>query len=134
MTYWLVKTDPDTYSIENLINDKKTIWDGVRNYQARNFLKLMNNGDLVLIYHSGEDKAIVGLAKVSKEFFQDPTTDDNNWVAVELTFKEKFSKFLTLEEIKKIAELKNIALLKQSRLSVMPITKDEFDTIINLTN
>jgi predicted RNA-binding protein with PUA-like domain len=134
MTYWLVKTDPDTYSIENLINDKKTIWDGVRNYQARNFLKLMNNGDLVLIYHSGEDKAIVGLAKVSKEFFQDPTTDDNNWVAVELTFKEKFRKFLTLEEIKKIAELKNIALLKQSRLSVMPITKDEFDTIINLTN
>jgi len=134
MTYWLVKTDPDTYSIENLINDKKTIWDGVRNYQARNFLKLMNNGDLVLIYHSGEDKAIVGLAKVSKEFFQDPNTDDNNWVAVELTFKEKFSKFLTLEEIKKIAELKNIALLKQSRLSVMPITKDEFDTIINLTN
>jgi len=134
MTYWLVKTDPDTYSIENLIKDKKTIWDGVRNYQARNFLKLMNNGDLVLIYHSGEDKAIVGLAKVSKEFFQDPTTDDNNWVAVELTFKEKFSKFLTLEEIKKIAELKNIALLKQSRLSVMPITKDEFDTIINLTN
>lgn len=134
MTYWLVKTDPDTYSIENLINDKKTIWDGIRNYQARNFLKLMNNGDLVLIYHSGEDKAIVGLAKVSKEFFQDPTTDDSNWVAVELTFKDKFRKFLTLEEIKKIAELKNIALLKQTRLSVMPITKDEFDTIINLTN
>lgn len=134
MTYWLVKTDPDTYSIENLINDKKTIWDGVRNYQARNYLKLMNIGDLVLIYHSGDDKAIVGLASVSKDFFQDPTTDDNNWVAVELTFKEKFNKFLTLEEIKKIAELKNIALLKQSRLSVMPITKDEFNTIINLTN
>jgi len=134
MTYWLVKTDPDTYSIENLINDKKTIWDGIRNYQARNYLKLMNNGDLVLIYHSGDDKAIVGLAKVSKEFFQDPTTDDSNWVAVELTFKDKFRKFLTLEEIKKVAELKNIALLKQTRLSVMPITKDEFDTIINLTN
>ncbi len=130
MTYWLVKSDPETYSIKDLKKDKKTIWDGVRNYQARNYLKLMNIGDKVLIYHSGDDKAIVGLSIVSKDFFPDPTSEDPNWVAVELTFKEEFSKKLSLNEIKKIAELKNIALLKQSRLSVMPITKDEFESIL----
>jgi predicted RNA-binding protein with PUA-like domain len=130
MNYWLVKSDPETYSIDNLKNDKKTSWDGVRNYQARNSLKEMKLGDLVLIYHSQIEKAVVGIATVSKEYFQDPTTDEERWVAVELKFENKLKKVITLESILNNPKLKDIGLVKQQRLSVMPLKKEEYEEIM----
>lgn len=132
MNYWLVKSDPETYSIENLKIDKKTIWDGVRNYQARNSLKEMSKGDLVLFYHSHIEKAIVGIASVSKDSFQDPTSQEERWIAVELKFEKKLKKFISLEEIQNNPKLKDIGLLKQQRLSVMPLKKEEYDEILKL--
>jgi predicted RNA-binding protein with PUA-like domain len=134
MNYWLVKSDPDSYSWNDLKNDNITDWDGVRNYQARNNLKNMKNGDLVFIYESVTTKEIKGITEVTREFFQDTTTDDDRWVAVELTFKSELNKPVSLSEIKSVEELQNIALIKQSRLSVMPIEKDEFDKIIEISN
>ncbi|OGU56984.1 MAG: ubiquinol-cytochrome C reductase [Ignavibacteria bacterium GWF2_33_9] len=128
MNYWLVKSDPDTYSIQDLKNDKTTVWDGVRNYQARNYLKEMKVGDLVLFYHSQTEKAVVGIAVVSKEYFQDPTSKEERWVSVELKYKKKIKHF-TLEEMKNTKKLKNIGLIKQQRLSVMPVTEIEFNEI-----
>ncbi len=133
MNYWLVKTDPDKYNWENFEIDKSTVWDGVRNYQARNNLNNMLIGDLVFVYHSQTSKDIVGIVKVTKTAFQDPTTDDERWFAVELTLEHKLEKVVTLSTIKADDLLKNIALVKQSRLSVMPITKEEFDRIIDLS-
>lgn len=133
MNYWLIKSDPETYSLDNLEKDKITIWDGVRNAQARNYLKQMKLGDTLFFYHSGDDKSIVGLSEVFEEFFQDPTTDDNRWVAVKVKFKRKFKNSLSLAVIKKTVGLENIQLLKQSRLSVMPITYEEASTILSLT-
>lgn len=133
MNYWLIKSDPETYSLDNLEKDKITIWDGVRNAQARNYLKQMKLGDTLFFYHSGDDKSIVGLAEVVEEFFQDPTTDDNRWVAVKVKFKKKFKNPLSLGVIKNTVGLENIQLLKQSRLSVMPITDKEAKTILSLT-
>lgn len=133
MNYWLIKSDPGTYSLDNLEKDKITIWDGVRNAQARNYLKQMKLGDPLFFYHSGEDKSVVGLAEVVEEFFQDPTTDDNRWVAVKVKFKKKFKNPLNLAVIKNTVGLENIQLLKQSRLSVMPITDKEAKTILSLT-
>jgi predicted RNA-binding protein with PUA-like domain len=130
MNCWLVKSDPETYSIDNLKNDKKTSWDGVRNYQARNSLKEMKLGDLVLIYHSQIEKAVVGIATVSKEYFQDPTTDEERWVAVELKFENKLKKVITLESILNNPKLKDIGLVKQQRLSVMPLKKEEYEEIM----
>jgi predicted RNA-binding protein with PUA-like domain len=130
MNYWLVKSDPETYSIDNLKKDKKTSWDGVRNYQARNSLKEMKLGDLVLIYHSQIEKAVVGIATVSKEYFQDPTTDEERWVAVELKFENKLKKVITLESILNNPKLKDIGLVKQQRLSVMPLKKEEYEEIM----
>ncbi len=132
MNYWLVKTDPDTYSVENLKRDKSTVWDGVRNYQARNNLSLMKKGDLVLMYHSQSDKDIRCIAKVTKEAFRDKTTDDERWLAVELTFQKLLKNYLHLDIIKNDAILSNIALVKQSRLSVMPLTKEQYEKIIEL--
>jgi len=134
MNYWLIKSDPETYSIDNLKNDKNTIWDGVRNAQARNYLKEMKKGDKLFFYHSGEDKSIIGLAELTQEYFQDPTTDDPRWIAVKLRFLKKFKNPLSLASIKQIKELENMLLIKQSRLSVMPITKAEADKIMSLTN
>ncbi|MCX7735811.1 MAG: EVE domain-containing protein [Candidatus Kapabacteria bacterium] len=133
MSYWLIKSDPETYSLDNLEKDKITIWDGVRNAQARNYLKQMKFGDTLFFYHSGDDKSIVGLAEVVEEFFQDPTTDDNRWVAVKVKFQKKFKNPLSLAVIKNTVGLENIQLLKQSRLSVMPITDKEAKTILSLT-
>lgn len=133
MNYWLCKTEPGAYSWEDLKRDKKTDWDGVRNYQARNNLKEMKNGDMVMIYHSVNEKQVVGIAIVIKEFYQDPTTDDNRWVAVKLEAKEKLRKPVTLHQIKEEETLQNIALVKQSRLSVMPLKAEEFDKIIELS-
>ena len=132
MTYWLVKSDPKDYSWDEMKKDKETDWDGVRNYQARNNLKEIKKGDQVLFYHSVIGKEVVGITEVTKEYYQDPTTDDDRWVAVKLKFSEEFPNPVKLEDIKKNNKLKNIALIKQSRLSVMPITKEEFKTIVDM--
>jgi predicted RNA-binding protein with PUA-like domain len=133
MNYWLVKEEPEKYSFDDLLKEGKTDWTGVRNFQARINLRGMKTGDRVLFYHSVSDKAAVGLAEVSREAFQDATDETGNWVAVEIKPIEKFSKAVTLDEIKAEKTLENIALIKQSRLSVMPLTADEFKTILKLS-
>jgi len=132
MNYFLVKSEPFKYSWDTFVKDKRTFWDGVRNYQARNNMKDMKEGDLVLFYHSNEGKEVVGIAKVVKEFYQDPTTTDERWVVVDLSPVEKLKKPVTLETIKDDELLKETALVKQSRLSVMPLKAAEFDRIIAL--
>ena len=133
MNYWLVKSEPFKYSWEQFEKDKKTFWDGVRNYQARNNLKAMKKGDLVLWYHSNEGKEVVGIAKVVKEFYQDPTTEDTNWVVVDLAPFKKLKKTVTLEQIKEDKHLQNIALVRQGRLSVSSLKAEEFDAILDLS-
>lgn len=133
MAYWLVKSDPDTYGWEDFEKEKSTPWDGVRNYQARNNLREMKTGDKVLFYHSVTGKSVVGVATVGEEAFQDPTTDDERWVAVELKIGEKFAREVSLDAIKNEKTLENIALIKQSRLSVMPLTEQEHDRIIEMS-
>jgi len=130
--YWLVKSEPFKYSWEALVKDGQTFWDGVRNYQARNNLQAMKKGDQVLYYHSNEGKEVVGVAKVVKESYQDPTTDDERWVAVDIKPVKKLKKPVTLEQIKQDDRLKNMALIRQSRLSVMPVTEDEFHVVLDL--
>jgi predicted RNA-binding protein with PUA-like domain len=134
MNHWLVKSEPFKYSWEQFTKDKKTFWDGVRNFQARSNLKAMKKNDLVLFYHSNEGKEVVGVAKVVKESYQDPTTDDTNWVVVDLAPYHTFKNPVTLETIKKHPDLQNIGLVKQGRLSVMSLKKEEFDIIIGLGN
>ena len=134
MNYFLVKSEPFKYSWEQFNKDGQTFWDGVRNYQARNNLKAMKKGDLVLFYHSNEGKEVVGIAKVVNEFYQDPTTDDERWVVVDLAPLETFKKSVTLETIKADSFLQDIALVRQGRLSVMPLKKEEFDRIVELGN
>ena len=132
MNYWLIKSEPTTYSIDDLKKDKKTPWTGIRNYAARNHMRDgMKQGDKVLFYHSVSEKSVVGLAEVSREEFTDPT--DEKWIAVEIKPVEKFEKTVSLEQIKKVKTLENIALIKQSRLSVMPLTKNEFETILKMS-
>lgn len=134
MNYFLVKSEPHKYSWQKFNEDKRTMWDGVRNYQARNNLKEMKKGDLVLYYHSNEGKEVVGIAKVVKEFYQDPTTTDANWVVVDLVPVQGFQKPVSLAEIKADEQLQNISLVKQGRLSVMPLKAEEFDRIVALGN
>ena len=133
MSYWLVKSDPDSYSWEHFSQDATTIWEGVRNYQARNNLDLMKLGEYVLFYHSQTDKSIVGLAKIIRESFQDPSTADGRWRAVELELVRKFNNFINLEQMKADIILSNIGLIKQSRLSVSAVTKEEFDEILKMS-
>ncbi len=132
MRYWLVKTDPAAYSWEQFLKDKTTTWDGVRNYQARNNLKEMKAGDMALFYNSGEDRKVKGIVKVAKEFFPDPATDDGRWVAVGLVVVGSLKKPVGLDKIKNDKELADIALIKQSRLSVMPLSEPEFRRIVEL--
>ncbi|MFN3555292.1 MAG: EVE domain-containing protein [Bacteroidales bacterium] len=132
MNYWLVKSEPDAYSWDRFVKEGKAIWDGVRNYQARNNLKAMKKGDLVLFYHSVSDKEVVGYAEVVKEHYPDPTTDDHRWVVVEMVPREALAKPVALAMIKSDERLENIALVKQARLSVMPLKQEEFDTILQL--
>ncbi|WP_156306174.1 EVE domain-containing protein [Sphingobacterium endophyticum] len=134
MEYFLVKSEPFKYSWEKFNKDGETFWDGVRNYQARNNLKAMKKGDLVLFYHSNEGKEVVGMAKVVKEFYQDPTTEDERWVVVDLAPVETFKHPVTLETIKADPLLQDIALVRQGRLSVMPLKQEEFDRIVELGN
>lgn len=132
MNHWLVKSEPFKYSWAKFNKDNRTFWDGVRNYQARNNLKAMKEGDLVLFYHSNEGKNVVGIAKVVKEFYQDPTTDDANWVVVDLAPVEALKNPVSLEQIKAEESLKDISLVKQGRLSVMPLKAEEFDKILEM--
>jgi predicted RNA-binding protein with PUA-like domain len=132
MNYWLVKSEPVKYAWEKFVKDKQTFWDGVRNYQARNNLQAMKKGDLVLFYHSNEGMCVVGIAKVVKEHYPDPTIDDPRWVVVDLAPVEALKKPVTLEQMKADEQLANIGLIRQSRLSVMPLTNAEFDRILAL--
>jgi len=132
MNHWLVKSEPFKYSWEKFNEDGRTFWDGVRNYQARNNLKAMKEGDLVLFYHSNEGKNVVGIAKVVKEFYQDPTTDDANWVVVDLAPVETLKNPVSLEQIKAEPSLADISLVRQGRLSVMPLKAAEFDKILEM--
>ncbi len=115
-----------------LVKDKRTVWDGVRNYQARNNLREMKLGDEVLFYHSNEGMNVVGIAKVVRESFQDPTTEDERWLSVEIAPLRPLKKAVSLETIKSVPMLENISLVRQGRLSVMPLTKAEFDKILEL--
>ncbi len=133
MNYWLVKSEPFKYSWAKMLEDKRTFWDGVRNYQARNNLKEMKKGDLAFFYHSNEGKEIVGIVKVVKEFYQDPTSDDVNWVVVDFAPFKTLKKPVTLETIKNEPRLENIGLVKQGRLSVMKLNVHEFDLILELS-
>lgn len=132
MNHWLVKSEPFKYSWDKFNEDGRTFWDGVRNYQARNNLKAMKEGDLVLFYHSNEGKNVVGIAKVVKEFYQDPTTDDANWVVVDLSPVESLKHPVSLEQIKAEESLKDVSLIRQGRLSVMPLKATEFDKILEM--
>ncbi len=133
MNYWLMKSEPFKYSWDQFEKDGKTIWDGVRNYQARNNLREMAKGDLCFFYHSNEGKEIVGIAKVVKEHYQDPTSTDPNWVVVEIAPFKKLKKTVTLEQIKTEPRLAEIGLVKQSRLSVSALKAHEFDVILELS-
>ncbi len=132
MNYWLVKSEPSAYSWDAFVKDGGTHWDGVRNYQARNNLRAMKRGDLVLYYHSGAGPGVVGVAKVVKEAYRDPTADDDRWVAIDLEPVRALKTPVLLGDIKKEKRLKNISLLKQGRLSVVPVTKEEFDVIVSI--
>ena len=131
--YWLVKSEPETFSWQDLVKKGSVCWDGVRSYAARNNLKAMKKGDHVLFYHSVIGTCVVGIAKVSKEFYPDPTSkDDDRWVAVDIIPLKELKKSVPLSAIKAIPELKNIYLVRQGRLSVMPLSKDEFNVIVTM--
>jgi predicted RNA-binding protein with PUA-like domain len=132
MAHWLVKSEPEAYSWQQLLKDKETSWDGVRNYAARIHLRNMKKGDEVFYYHSNEGTDIVGIAKVSKEFYQDPTTDDDRWVSVMLKPVKAMKKPVSLTEIKANKKLQNMALVRIGRLSVQPVTDEEWDEVLEM--
>lgn len=132
MNYWMVKSEPTSYSWTDFEKKGEDVWDGVRNYQARNFLREMKKGDQVLFYHSGKDKAVVGIAEVSEEAFPDPK--DGDWVAVNLKVKSPLQNPVRLADIKADDRLSEMLMLKQSRLSVMSVTKAEYDLILKMSS
>ena len=132
MAYWLVKSEPTAYSWDQLVKDKQTCWSGVRNYAARLHLRNMKKGDEVFFYHSNEGTNIVGIAKVSKEAYQDPTTDDDRWVAVDLKPERKLKNPVTLETIKNDKRLSSMALVRIGRLSVQPVSEAEWKVVMEL--
>ncbi|WP_286745898.1 EVE domain-containing protein [Roseivirga sp. UBA1976] len=132
MNYWLIKSEPNTYSYDDLVQKGQDHWDGVRNYQARNNLKAMKPGDLALFYHSVNEKAVVGIAECVSEHYPDPTTDDDRWVVVDFVPKQKLKKPVSLEDIKRESLLSEMVLVKNSRLSVQPVKKEEFDQILKM--
>ena len=133
MNYWLAKSEPFKYSWDDFLKDGSTYWDGVRNYQARNNLKTMKVKDKVFFYHSNEGLQVVGVAEVIKEHYQDPTTDDQRWVVVDLKPVDTLKNPVTLAQIKQESSLKEISLVRQGRLSVMPLSKKEFDKIVKMS-
>jgi predicted RNA-binding protein with PUA-like domain len=130
--FWLVKSEPDAYAWSQLVADGRTAWTGVRNFQARNHLRAMRPGDLVLFYHSVTDKQVVGLAKVAQTAYPDPTATDGDWSCVDIVPFKPLAKPVSLDQIKAEPALAEIKLLRQSRLSVMPVTKGEFDRLLKL--
>ena len=132
MNHWLVKQEPDAYSWDQFVRDKGTSWTGVRNFQARNNLRAMKKGDEVFYYHSVTGKSVVGTARVVREAYGDPTADDGDWSCVDLIPRQAFPTPVTLEEIKANPALRDIALLRQSRLSVMPLTSAEAELLCKL--
>jgi len=131
-SFWLVKQEPSDYSWSDFVADRGTSWTGVRNFAARNNLRRMAKGDAVLFYHSGEQKAVVGLAKVTRTAYRDATAKEGDWSAVDLAPVRPLPQPVTLAEIKAKRELKNIALVRQSRLSVMPLGRKEFEMIVRM--
>ena len=131
-SFWLVKSEPSTYSWERFVAEKGTFWSGVRNPMARNNLAAMKKGDAVLFYHSGEGKQVVGIARVTLESYPDPTVDDPKWLVVDLAPVKPLAQPVTLAAIKAEKSLAQIALVRMSRLSVMPLTKDAFEKILAL--
>jgi predicted RNA-binding protein with PUA-like domain len=130
--FWLVKQEPSTYSWTDFVGERGTSWTGVRNYAARNNLRRMRKGDEVLFYHSGDDKAVVGIAKVMHEAYADPTEPKEDWSAVDLAPLRPLKRPATLHEIKSTPSLKNVQLVRQSRLSVMPLTAKDFQKIVKM--
>ena len=133
MNYWLIKSEPTTWSWDNQIKDKRTMWDGVRNYQARNNLMSMKKKDLCFFYHSVSEKLIIGIVEVVKEHYPDPTDETGRFVVTDEKEEKKLKRPVSREEIKTTPKLSSIALIKQSRLSVMPLTKNEWDIIIKIS-
>ena len=132
MPYWLVKSEPSVYSWDQFVKDKQTFWSGVRNYAARINLRAMKKGDEVLYYHSNEGVEIIGIAKIIKEAYQDPTTDDERWVAVDLKPQKKLKKSVTLAQVKADERLADMALVRLGRLSVQPVTETEWKVVMEL--
>ena len=133
MAYWLVKSEPFKYPWEKFVKDGQTFWDGVRNYAARNFLREMKKGDEVFFYHSNEGLEIVGIARVVRESYQDPTTDEDAWVVVDIEPVKRLAHPVTLKQIKAEPRLASMALLKLSRLSVTPVTPQEWKVVLELS-
>ena len=133
MNYWLIKSEPNVYSWDDLVKLGRDHWDGVRNYQARNNMKAMAPGDLAFFYHSVNEKQIVGIAECVSEHYPDPTIDDDRWVVVDFIPKQKLDKPISLEMIKQDDRLSEMVLVKNSRLSVQPVTKDEFEVILRMS-
>ncbi len=133
MNYWLIKSEPFKYSWDQFEKDKQTFWDGVRNYLARNHLKAMKKGDLAFWYHSNEGMEIVGIAKVVKEFYQDPTTTEAAWVVVDFKPVKKLKKPVSLAMVKAEKQLANMALVRLGRLSVQPVTAEEWDMVMAMS-
>lgn len=133
MAYWLIKSEPFKYSWDQFVNDGVTFWDGVRNYGARNNLRSMKKGDLAFFYHSNEGLEIVGIAKVVKESYQDPTTDDPAWLVVDFKPHKKLKKPVSLAQVKATPALANMALIRLGRLSVQPVTEKEWGEILKLS-
>ena len=134
MKYWLLKSEPDAWSWDNQVKEGASMWDGVRNYQARNNLKEMKKNDLCFFYHSVTERSIVGIVKVVKEYYPDPTDKTGRFVVVDVKATKKLKNQVSLDQIKENSKLKDIALVKQSRLSVMPLKKTEWDVIIKMSN
>ena len=134
MKYWLLKSEPDAWSWDNQVKEGASMWDGVRNYQARNNLKEMKKNDLCFFYHSVTEKSIVGIVKVVKEYYPDPTDKTDRFVVVDVKATKKLKNPVSLDQIKENNKLKDIALVKQSRLSVMPLKKTEWEIIIKMSN
>lgn len=133
VNHWLIKSEPFKYSWSQFEKDQFTFWDGVRNFQARNNLRDMKKGDLCLFYHSNEGKEVVGIAEVIREHYQDPTTEETQWVVVDVRPLSKLKKPVTLAQIKADSRLAQIGLIKQSRLSVIKLSKEEFNIILSLS-
>lgn len=131
--YWLIKSEPNAYAWQQLVKDKTTSWDGVRNYQARNHLRAMQKGDLLLYYHSGDEKAVVGIAEVTCTAYPDPTAEGVDFSSVAIKPVKALKRSVTLAEIRQTPSLKNMLLLKQGRLSVSPLTAQEYHDIVELS-